>query len=125
MKRVFLSIFCFLIIFMVLIQCFPNISNALDPYDTSPFNVGEDSSEDAGNVAAKITGMILTMVQVGGVGVAIISMLTLGGKYLMGSVEDKADVKKNTVTYVIAAGISFGGTIIVTIIKSFVMGNLK
>ena len=39
--------------------------------------------------------------------------------------QNKADVKKNTVTFVLAAGICFGGTLIATIVKNFVIGNLK
>lgn len=125
MKKIFISIFCFLIIFLLLFQCFPNISRAFDPYDTSPFSAKEDSANEAGDIAANLTGMILSMIQVGGVGLAIITLIVLAVKYMTGSIEDKVEVKKNSVTYVIAAGIFFGGTIIVTIIKNFVFGNLE
>lgn len=125
MKRVFISIFCFLIMFLLLFQCFPIFSNATDPFDTSIYGTETDDSGPAGNAVAKITGTVLTFVQVVGVGVGIITLITLGTKYMTGSVEDKADVKNNTVTYVLAAGICFGGTLIATIVKNFVIGNLK
>ena len=53
-----------------------------------------------------------------------VMLVTLGVKYMTGSVEAKADVKNNTVTYAIGAGIAFGATAIATIVKQFVLKNL-
>lgn len=127
MKRVFISIFCFLIIFTLLFQVFPIKSNAVNNgnFTTAYYDPSNDHSGDGGKSAGKILAAGLSLVQWAGVAVAIIMLLTLGVKYLSGGVDDKSTVKKNTVTYVIAAGIFFGGSVLVTIIKTFVLGTLK
>jgi len=124
MKRVLISIFCFLIMMVLLSQCFPNISYG-DNFDTSPYSPSTDLAREAGTPVIQILGAALTAVQYTGVAIAIIMMLILGAKYLSGGVDDKATVKKNTISYVIAAGIFFGGSIIVTIIKKFALGTFS
>lgn len=123
MKKVFISVFCFLIIMILLFQCFPNISYG-DNFDTSPYSPDQDLAGEAGEPVIKILGAALTAVQFAGMGIAIIMMLILGAKYLSGGADDKATVKKNTISYVIAAMIFFGGSFIVTLIKKFALKNL-
>ena len=122
MKRVLISIFCFLVMMVLLSQCFPYLSYALSSnYSTSDYSPSADLAGDAGTPVIQILGAALTAVQYTGVAIAIIMMLILGAKYLSGGVDDKATVKKNTISYVIAAGIFFGGSVIVTIIKKFAL----
>lgn len=50
---------------------------------------------------------------------SVIIFSVLGVKYMLGSVEEKADYKKNLVPYVIGAILVFGITRIVSIISTF------
>ena len=59
---------------------------------------------------------IIAVVQVVGVIVAVIILLVLGIKYMMGSAEEKADYKKSMIPYIIGAILIFAGTSIVRIV---------
>lgn len=125
MKKVLISIFCFLIIFTIFFQIFPQFAYATNPnFDTGVYDPGNDHSGTPGNTVAKIVGTALTFVQIVAAGISVVMLITLGVKYMTGSVEAKADVKNNTVTYAIGAGIAFGATAIATIVKQFVLKNL-
>lgn len=126
MKKIFISIFCFLIIFSLFFQIFPQISYATNSnFETSVYDPNNNHAGTPGNAVAKITTTVLTFVQIAAGAVSIIMIVTLGVKYMTGSVESKADVKNNTVTFVIGAIIAFSATTLATIIKNFVLGNLK
>ena len=56
-----------------------------------------------------------------GSGVAVIALIILGIKYMMGSVEEKAEYKKTMMPYVIGALMVFGASAIV----GFIAGAIK
>ncbi len=64
---------------------------------------------------------ILNIVAVVGSGIAVIALIILGIKYMMGSVEEKAEYKKTMMPYLIGALMVFGASAIVT----FIAGAIK
>lgn len=64
-------------------------------------------------------GKILGVAQTVGVLVAVVILLVLGIKYMMGSAEEKADYKKSMIPYVIGAIIIFAAPTIANIIYQF------
>lgn len=71
---------------------------------------------------ANITGLqsfgqtIVATVQTVGVIVAVVILLVLGIKYMMGSAEEKADYKKSMIPYIVGAILIFASTTIVNIV---------
>ena len=62
---------------------------------------------------------IINIVSIVGSGVAIIALIILGVKYMMGSVEEKAEYKKTMLPYVIGAVFVFAASALVGVIYNF------
>ncbi len=58
------------------------------------------------------TGNVLGIVQVIGSVVSVIILMAIGIKYMLGSVEEKAEYKKTLMPYLIGAALVFSGTTI-------------
>ncbi len=71
----------------------------------------------------RIIGSAITVVQVVGVGVAIIMLIVLAIKYISAAPGDKADIKKHAVVYVVGAVVLFAASGILGIVKNFA-GNV-
>lgn len=64
---------------------------------------------------------IVATVQTIGVVVAVVILLVLGIKYMMGSAEEKADYKKSMIPYIVGAILIFASTTIVNIVYNMAM----
>lgn len=67
---------------------------------------------DVGNTAIYFVSMI-------GSGISVITLIILGIKYMLGSVEEKASYKRTLLPYIIGALLVFGASIIAGIINQF------
>lgn len=90
---------------------------ALDPSEITPgTNVpGSDQVRDLGK-------QIVGIIQTAGVVVAVVVMLVLGIKYMMGSAEEKAEYKKSMIPYLVGAIILFAASTIVNVVYQFAIG---
>lgn len=73
----------------------------------------------------KITDIGKTIVgifQIIGIVVAVVVLLVLGIKYMMGSAQEKAEYKKTMIPYLIGALLIFGATTIVNVVYSVFSG---
>ena len=77
-----------------------------------------EGTSEIQTVGQKIMGIIQTV----GVVVAVVILMVLGIKYMMGSAEEKADYKKTMMPYVIGAVLIFGATTIANMIYNFANG---
>lgn len=77
-------------------------------------NLGGDQSETSGLV--KTGNGIIKIISTVGVVASVAMLIVLGIKYMMGSVEEKAEYKKSLTPYVIGAGLVFAASSIVQII---------
>ena len=59
---------------------------------------------------------IVTIMQTVGVVVAVVVLLILGIKYMMGSAEEKAEYKKTMIPYIVGAILIFASTTIVNVV---------
>ena len=84
-----------------------NIVNTMD-------NASANGAENVASVGGQIADMITTV----GIVVAVIVILILGIKYMMGSASEKAEYKKTMIPYVVGAVLILGGSAIVKIIFS-------
>ena len=65
---------------------------------------------------------IINLVATIGSGAAIIILIILGVKYMMGSAEEKAEYKKTLLPYIIGAVFVFGASALTGIIYNFIKG---
>ena len=66
-----------------------------------------------------VMGQALGVVQMVGMGVAVIMLIVLAIKYISAAPGDKAEIKKHAVVYIIGAVVLFGAAGLLEIIKKF------
>ena len=114
MKKATKIISVMLLIVMALASV-ANVAFALTPGD-----IKGDANDNSGiqTVGQKIMGIINTV----GVVVAVVVLMVLGIKYMMGSAEEKAEYKKTMIPYLIGAVLIFAATTIANAIYNFANG---
>lgn len=70
------------------------------------------------NDLTKVGNSIVTIIQVLGIVIAVIVLLVIGIKYMMGSASEKAEYKKTMIPYIVGAVLIFAGTSLVRVIYS-------
>lgn len=78
-------------------------------------------TEKITDFGGKIMGILTTL----GMVVAVIVLMILGIKYMMGSAEEKAEYKKTMIPYLIGAALLFGASGIAQMVYSFANGLAK
>jgi len=76
-------------------------------------------TSNTSKAAQDITGTILGVVQVIGIAVAVIMLIVLAIKYISAAPNDKAEIKKHAVVYVVGAVVLFAASGIIGIIRGF------
>ncbi len=95
MKKASIIIIAFLMIFMML-----NISivkATINPDNYIPTGLSDD---DINKITSK-TGPIIGIIKTLGIVISVITLVVLGIKYMIGSVEEKAEYKKTMIPYLI------------------------
>ena len=96
---------------MVMIVCMSSTVFASNKVDTSfmdKINPNQSLSGGAGEKMQTIGSTILTLVTNTAMILAVIIIAILGVKYMMGSLEEKAEYKKTMMPYLIGAILVFG-----------------
>lgn len=70
------------------------------------------------NDLTKVGNNIVTIIQVVGIVIAVIVLLVIGIKYMMGSASEKAEYKKTMIPYIVGAVLIYAGTSLVRVIYS-------
>ena len=81
-------------------------------------NIDTNSQDGLTSLGGKIVGII----QVVGTIVAVIVIMVVGIKYMMGSVEEKAEYKKTMMPYIIGAVLIFAGSTLANVVYQFASG---
>lgn len=107
------------ILLMVVMICFTlsTVVNAKPDVDNIVGIMDNQTANGAQNVS-KIGGQIADILTTVGIVVAVIVILILGIKYMMGSASEKAEYKKTMIPYVVGAVLILGGSAIVKILFS-------
>ena len=90
-------------------------SSAIAPNGLTPTYNGTNGIQTVGQ---NIMGIVRTV----GVVVAVVILMVLGIKYMMGSAEEKAEYKKTMMPYLIGAILIFAATAIANVIYNFATG---
>ena len=86
-------------------------------YDPSSWS-GSSTKVSTGEVTSWVD-TIINVVSIVGSGIAIIALIVLGVKYMMGSVEEKAEYKKTLLPYFVGAVFVFAASALVGVIYNF------
>jgi len=109
MKRIIL--FVLIIIFIILITSVEIL--AIDTGEFKPVNkVSIDYIK-----TIKIGGKVINIIQFVGILISVIVLVLIGIKYMLGSVEERADYKKDMIPYIVGAVLLFGITAIVKMVQ--------
>lgn len=133
MKKNVIIYFIIIIILILSLLIIPNFSYADDTTTDSTTTSTESESSgllgvDLGNLDdykkddlgttkfAEKAGVILGVITTIGMVLSIIMLIIIGIKYMLGSVEEKADYKKTMIPYLVGAILLFSGSLIPNII---------
>lgn len=92
----------------------------LDPSSITPNNDGQLATK-----SQSIAGSILGVAQVIGISVAIIMLIVLAIKYISAAPNDKAEIKKHAVIYIVGAIVLFGASGLLGLIRTWVEGTIN
>ena len=79
---------------------------------------GKDSSVATANIGT-VGNKIATIIRNVGIVLAVIVLMILGIKYMMGSAEEKAEYKKSMIPYIVGTVVLFGASQIAAAIVGF------
>ena len=91
-------------------------------YGLTPKDMQANTSATGTNEVQSLGQNVMGVIQVAGVVIAVIILMVLGIKYMMGSAEEKAEYKKTMMPYIIGAVLIFGATTIANAIYNFANG---
>ena len=120
MKKQVKIISTLLIVLTVLVSL-SNVVMATDiPSKIDQIAQGNPNADTSKVVA--LGGTIVTIMQTVGIVVAIVILLVLGIKYMVGSAEEKAEYKKTMIPYIVGAILIFASTTIVNVVYQIANG---
>ena len=88
-------------------------------YGLTPTDLKANTSATGTTEIQNFGGNIMGVINVVGVVVAVVVLMVIGIKYMMGSAEEKAEYKKTLMPYVIGAVLVFAASTISGVIFSF------
>lgn len=126
-RKILITIILFLIVGFIPINTY-TYNTASPSKVTTKSEILGDLSEYAKKqkVSTKFSdmvGVILGVVQVIGSLIAVIWLIILGVKYMMGSVEERADYKKTLIPYILGALMIFGISNLLNIVYNIAIFN--
>lgn len=80
----------------------------------------EPRNENVPSEITEIGGVVYNSISTLGIMLAVATLIILGIKYMMGSVEEKANYKKTMIPYIIGAVLVASGSTIIIIIQELV-----
>ena len=80
------------------------------------------TTSNAQNDVTKIGNQLIGIITIVGVVVAVIILLVLGIKYMMGSASEKAEYKKTMIPYLVGAIFIFGASAITKVVVGLAQG---
>lgn len=105
-----------LILIVTLLGFVNNVNATINPNDFRPHNMITTDYYKAAQKGAIILNAIVTV----GVVISVVMFMILGIKYMIGSVEERAEYKKTMIPMIIGTGLLFTVTTIVGIIGNIV-----
>lgn len=120
MKSTFGKIGIVISIILIALIAFNTSAMAIDPGTIAGTLTGTPSGAqtEVTDISNQVIGIITTI----GVVVAVVVLLVLGIKYMMGSASEKAEYKKTMIPYLIGAVLIFGASAITKVVVALGAG---
>lgn len=90
--------------------------------DIKPNEIKANTSSNVSTSVKDLGGKVLGVFQTAGVAIAVIIIIVLGIKYMMGSASEKAEYKKTMIPYLIGAICVFAAPTIANIVYELAKG---
>ena len=106
-----------IMIILMMLSCLSTVfaATSKNPSDWDETTGDKIQTGDIENFSASI----INVVAIVGSAAAIVTLIILGVKYMMGSAEEKAEYKKTLLPYIIGAAMVFGASVLVGVIYNF------
>ena len=115
MKKAYKALSVLMIVVMIVFACTNVFAVDIDTIMTqSKTAVSEDGATSMNKIGGTIIGYVTSAAMV----IAVVMVAVLGIKYMMGSVEEKAEYKKSFMPLIIGAVLVFGASAVAKIIIS-------
>lgn len=115
MKTRTMKILVTLVSVLIMIAMLGSVVFATTPADLKP---NAEDTEGITELGQKLMGILSTI----GIVLAVLVLMVLGIKYMMGSAEEKAEYKKTMIPYVVGAILIFGASTIANMVYNFANG---
>lgn len=123
MKKVS-KIFAVLILAVMLMSFVSMVFAADDKTSYAPGSWKNQSATKIKTTDIKdFSASIINVISIVGSAAAIVTLIILGIKYMMGSAEEKAEYKKTLLPYIIGAAMVFGASVLTGVIYNFMQGS--
>lgn len=122
-KKIFISIIA---LFLILAFSINTYAITLDNAKTQMKNATTlDKSQNSKTGVMAVINDVIGLLQLAGTGISVITITLLGARYMLSSVEQKAEIKNRAMPVVIGCVILFGAVNLVAILASFTNSVLK
>lgn len=115
MKKAYKALSIVMIVLMIACAC----TNVFAKIDPSQISADKTLENGADTTMAEMGSIILTVVTNIAIVLAVVIIAIIGVKYMMGSLEEKADYKKSMIPYLVGAVLVFGAGVIGKIVINF------
>lgn len=112
-NRIIVVFMCCIFVFS-LSRVYGTGQGTIDPNDYKPPTLTSDEAQPAMDKIKPIIGIITTI----GIITSVATLVVLGIKYMVGSIEEKAEYKKSMIPYLIGAFFIFAISTVVTFIMN-------
>lgn len=116
-----MKILSLIVMVIMMVTMLATVSMAADPKPVDPSTLAGQLTGTTTGASKQITGIgnqIIGIITTVGVVVAVIVLLVLGIKYMMGSASEKAEYKKTMIPYLVGAILIFGASAITKVVVS-------
>lgn len=122
-KKIFISI---ITLFLILALSINIYAITLDDAKKQMEDANKlDSTQDKSTGVMAVINDVIGLLQLAGTGISVVTITLLGAKYMLSSVEQKAEIKNRAMPVVIGCVILFGAVNLVAIVANFTNAVLK
>jgi type IV secretory pathway VirB2 component (pilin) len=122
-KKIFISI---ITLFLILALSINIYAITLDDAKKQMNDANKlDSTQGKSTGVMAVINDVIGLLQLAGTGISVVTITLLGAKYMLSSVEQKAEIKNRAMPVVIGCVILFGAVNLVAIVANFTNAVLK
>ena len=122
-KKIFISIITLFLILALSINIYAITLEDAKTQMENAYNIDSSQGESEGVMA--VINDVIGLLQLAGTGISVVTITLLGAKYMLSSVEQKAEIKNRAMPVVIGCVILFGAVNLVAIVANFTNAVLK